>query len=387
MRERLKNFDQFIWMHFIAFPRGFVQMLVGFLLCWTPFTAPMVSGWMTRYMRHRTIRVWAGKSAPDLADAFYKDPQTAHYGYWPRWTSMSERPETDAVRVGLFKYIWRTIKGFFVALKNNYKLGLLVLFNTWLLTLPFAVMWFLMWWAGWDLVYNRSYEENIFPFAASILSVFAFSLVMLYLPIAQARQAVHGNWRSFFEIKTIRIIAKHVRFRLLLLSLFFALGSLGVMAGTKVFILFFEDIYGVDTRNIEALKEPLFLHYCIVIGCFYLGLFLLKRMNAKIYAIGLMKALSSGALGKDDLSAFERDILFDKLGFQAATPKQRHIAVRVLLWPLARFRNLSLALLTFTLWGMFVFTIYFGQFATLHHTDWLNHPLIQMPYIRYPVLE
>ena len=387
MRRQLKHILKTFLEHVIALPRGFAQMFIGFVFCWTPFTAPMVSGWMTRYMRHRTIRVWAGKSAPDIADTFYKDPQTAHYGYWPRWTSMREGFEPDAESVGLFRRIWRSIKGFFAALKNNYKLGLLMVFNTWILTVPFAAMWFLMWWAGWDIVFNRSYEESVFPLLSSLLSVVGFSIVMLYLPIAQARMAVHGNWSSFFDLRTIMIIARHVRFRLLLLSLLFALGSLGVVGGTKVLIVFFENLYGVDTRDIEALREPLFLHYCFVIWCFYIGLFVLKRMNAKIYAIGLIKALSSGAMKTEDLSGFERDILIDKLHFQVSGDTGHTQGVARLVLPvLSGLRNLTLALLTFALWGIFVFTIYAGQFATLNNADWLNHPLIQMPYIRYPTL-
>lgn len=365
---------------------SFLRFFWGFICCWTPLTAPLLAGWMNRYMLRSALRVWVKRSQLENPNSFYEAADVRAYKDWPLWFDAQQTQLSyDTERKNLFSRLLQRMKIFFLPLWGHYRSGLLSLFNTWLLCLPLTLIWLWMWWAGWNNTFSRGYEEEGLAAIVSLLSVFVFSLLMLYLPIAQARQAVHGTWKSFFEIRTVRIIAGHVPFRLLVLSLFYALGSAGIMAGTKVFPTFFEQAYKIDLNNHKILEETVFIHFFFVILCFYCGLLFVKRMNARVYAIGVLKALQAKDLSPDDLSPLERTLLLERLSFSSPKPKVvRPRWVRFMAWPLLKLRTLILAVLTLAVWGSVAFSVYFGQFINLSHFDWLNMPMIQMPYIRVP---
>ncbi len=365
---------------------GFIlRFLAGFVCCWTPFTAPLVAGWINRYMLSSAVWVWVKRSTLESPKGFYKSPEFADLLYWPRWTDVTSPHAAAVPPSGLLRRILRRTVHFLRSLWWQYRDGLLSLFNTWLLTLPFALVWLWMWWAGWNNTFSRGYEEEGLAPLTFIFSAFGFCLVMLYLPIAQARQAVHGTWSSFFDIRAVRTIARAVRFRLLILAVFYALGSLGLIGGTKIFPTVFEEIYKIDSGDIQAVKDMVFIHFFFVILCFYCGLLIVKRMNARVYAIGVLKALQAKDLRPEDLSPFERTLLLEKLSFDPPKArKQKPRWVRLILWPLRKFWTFTLVVLTLAVWGGVAFSLYFGQFMNLSHVDWLNQPMIQMPYIRVP---
>ena len=157
------------------------------------------------------------------------------------------------------------------------------------------------------------------------------------------------------------------------------------MAGTKVFPTFFEQAYKVDFNDHKILEETIFAHFFFVILCFYCGLIFVKRMNARVYAIGVLNALQEKDLGPDDLSPFERTLLLEKLSFLPPEPKQaRSRWVCFVSRLLRKFWTFTLLVLTLAVWCSMAFSVYFGQFMNLSHVDWLNQPMIQMPYIRVP---
>ncbi|MCB1590848.1 MAG: hypothetical protein KDI90_00215 [Alphaproteobacteria bacterium] len=367
---------------------GFLSSFAGFLCCWNPFTAPLLIGWMNRYMLRSAVWVWIKRSNTDNPSELYTSAELAELQNWPHWlkhSAITPQPTTHNQNLlrGTLAKATRMLK----TLWSQYKSGLLTLFNTWLLTLPFAICWLVIWWAGWNNYFTRSYEEyHTAPFIG-LLSMMGFAIIMMYVPIAQTRQAIHGTWQSFFEILTIRTIAKHVRVRLLFLALFYAVGFTGIMAGTKVFPTFFEQIYKINFNDQKALKHAIDTHFLFVILCFYIGLLTLKRMNARVYAIGVLKALDAKDLKPEQLCPLERTLLLEKLSFTA--PKEYPPRPRWQKIPLNTANKTGLALVTLAtiiLWWGSAFSVFFGQFINLSTPDWLNMPLIQLPYIRFPEL-
>ncbi|MCB9977171.1 MAG: hypothetical protein H6858_06210 [Rhodospirillales bacterium] len=386
MKERLLNGLKRFKAGTGWFFSGFMRFFAGFLCCWTPLSAPLLSGWLNRYMLRSAVHVWVKRSTQENPRSFYEAADAGVYKDWPHWSDVPGLALAPAASAGGFlSKLYARGWYFFRALWTQYRSGLLSLFNTWLLTLPFALVWLWMWWAGWNNTFSRGYEEEGLATVLSLISVAGFSIVMLYLPIAQARQAIHGTWKSFFDFRTVRTIARHVRVRLLILAIFYALGSAGIMAGTKVIPTFFEQAYHVDLGDAKAVKDKVFGHFLLVILCFYSGLLIVKRMNARVYALGVLKALQSKRLAPDQLAPIERDLLLDRLTFKEPSIKENASRWRrILAWPLRKAGPFLLVLATLILWGSVAFSVYFGQFINLHYADWLNQPLIQMPYIRMP---
>lgn len=354
---------------------GITTLLMGFLCCWTPLTAPLLTGWINRYMRNCALRVWIKKCAPE----------TAPVKSWPKW--LDDGAENTPIKppANIAVRIWRKTKGAARSLGRLYRSGLLSLLNTWLLSLPFGFVWLWMWWAGWNNTFSRGYEEEGLTQGILFLSMLAFCCLMLYLPLAQARQAIQGTWQAFFDVQVIRTIAAHVRIRLLILALTYALIGGAVLLGGKAILATFPQVYGLEPKDTEMLKQKIFVHFFGMIAFFYGGLLFVKRMNARVYAIGLLKALQSGALNETHLGPYERSVLFDQLAFKRnALPKVSPRWKRVLGWPFKKIGIGLLILTTICVWGGMVSTLYFSQFMNHSYPDWLNLPLIQMPYIRVP---
>ena len=278
----------------------------------------------------------------------------------------------------------KVIKQYFGAVKQHYKAGLQALFNVWILTLPLCLIWFLMWNTIHDMAFNKSHEEIGFAIFASFLSVLCFSFLMMYLPIAQARQAVNENWRRFFDIRIIMTIARQVRIRLFIMAVIYGLGSFGFVLATKTIMANFEGFYALNMDDVQAVEDKVFNHYLMVSVFFFAGLLFLKRMSAKIYAIALLKAVHKGVLKEEQLTDLEYNILIKKLHHHVKSKPEPHAFFKVIKWPFRHASNMLLILITLAVWGLFVVTIYIGQFINIHYMDWLSHPFIHMPYIRIP---
>lgn len=365
---------------------GFTKCLVGFLCCWSPLAAPLLTGWLNRYMQRSAVQLWIKKGTLQDRNEIYKTPEIGCFKLWPKWSELNLNQSTKTDRKFEQTIIRsKALKPFLKALSVQYCSGLSSLANTWLLTLPLACVWLWMWWAGWNLSFSRMHEEQELAPMISLLSIVGFCLIMLYLPIAQARQAMHEKWQSFFDFRTIRIIASHVRLRLFIFALFCALGSAGLMLGTKIIPATFEQTYALDLTNPANIEESVFKHFFFTILCFFSGLIFIKRMNARIYAIGVLKALQSGALSPEQLAPIERALLTEKLKFEQSQPgSYSKILESSVFWPIRKLLIILILGATFSLWGSVVLSLYFGQFMNHSYPDWLNIPLIQMPYIRVP---
>lgn len=343
-----------------------VTYILGPLLCMNPVTAIIALGWIYRSMHRHALIYWSKQAAQDT-------PKPAV----PHWVCGMQAAADSASRLRRFRH------KFFGGLGVNVKRGLEALFTVGVLTLPISAIWMIMWWAGWIVSFHKSYEESYVPIVTSVSSVLLFALVMLYLPMAQARHAVTGEWRRFFDVRLIRILTRYARVKLMLLTLLYCLGAAGVLFGKDAVRLFVENIVGFDSRDLDALKDAYIPIYVMTVFVLFAGLTVLRGFHARIYASAVLKAVKAGAVHADDLAENEKEYL-QQLGLlKKAQVKKAHLLVRSLGWFLARLRTLLAVVAQYMLWLAFAFIVYFGQFLGHDWYEWLIHPLVHQPFIGF----
>ncbi|MGI9463909.1 MAG: hypothetical protein ACR2OM_08215, partial [Aestuariivirgaceae bacterium] len=210
------------------------KTVAGIALCLTPVTAVLVLGWIARSMQRLTFKAWfndhANAALGSRFDDFVRgDDGSAHLACWPNWI-LATRTGDEAGAGGRLR---RGFARLFGSLGSNLKLGLQVLLNTWVLTLPAGLMWAVSWWGGWENSFNKGYEQAAVGPAIGLAGVALFLAAMTYVPLAQARQAATGSWRSFYDFRFLRVLARQSRWRLVWLAVAFAVAGL-ILAGVHV---------------------------------------------------------------------------------------------------------------------------------------------------------
>jgi hypothetical protein len=275
----------------------------------------------------------------------------------------------------------RTLRRLTGSLVENLKVGLLGFANTCVLVLPAEILWYFGWFAGWHLSFNKVYEEHSVGIAVSWIGIAWFIAAMFYIPLAQARQAVTGDWKCFYDFRLIRcLIARH-RVACLLMAGLYAIASVPL-----VFFTFAPYSLGGTTTTIEnmsnaelvAMLNRFFFFTTFVAFPIYVGI---RLLAARIYARAVVRAVEDGAISPDALSPFERDTLM-RLGLAkpAAHASPETIVRRV---PRKAWRA-TLVVATIAVWFAFVSQIYVSEFFVYRGArGWLNQPLVQLPWYRY----
>ena len=176
--------------------------LVGAILCQSLLGSLVVLGWIQRMSQRTTFREWWKLRAPHLrhAEGFNSfeefaqgTGETQALARWPTWIRQP-RTITPSPRL-----LTRWLGG----LALNVRLGLASAINTWILTLPGCLLWAIAWYDGWQNSFNKGYEHAWVGPTTFTIGTLLFASAMLYVPMAQARQASTGSWRSFFDFKTV----------------------------------------------------------------------------------------------------------------------------------------------------------------------------------------
>jgi hypothetical protein len=263
----------------------------------------------------------------------------------------------------------------------NLKVGLLGFANTCVLVLPAEILWYFGWFAGWHISFNKVYEEHTVGIAVSWIGIAWFIAAMFYVPLAQARQAVTGDWKRFYDYRLVRsLIARH-RLACLLMAGLYAVASVPL-----IFFMFAPYSLGGTTATVEnmsntelvALLNRFFIITTFVAFPIYVGI---RLLAARIYARAVVRAVEDGAISPDALSPFERDTLM-RLGLAkpAAHASPETIVRRI---PRKAWR-VALVTATIAIWFAFVAQIYVSEFFVYRGArGWLNQPLVQLPWYRY----
>ena len=358
----------------------------------------VVIGWAARAARREALKNWWRRSPQRAAGGRFEDfavgeAATAEFARWPNWILGVRRRGTgwqpvlhlppagpEAGAPPKPRRLHRLLGG----LAANVKLGVQMAFNTWVLTLPGCLLWAVAWYAGWQNSFNKGYEHAWFGPSIFLLGMLLFSAAMLYVPLAQARQASTGDWRRFYDF---RVVWKLVRRRWLAsLGVAFAWAFVsGLVLILKLAPMFAQYLpQFADATPAVALKAS--QNFFAFAALFLFPAFVaLRLLAARVYARGLCDAWQAGALGEDALGEAEWHAL-RRLGLLTPRPAPgRRWFVRLAAWLATRAGQMTAAAVVFAGWFVLSFFVTVSEFInkTEHGRGWWNQPMVQLPWFDY----
>jgi hypothetical protein len=368
---------------------GVWKLIFGVVLTQSLVGSILIVGWVTRAAQRTTQRFWWRKSSRPKDDCFCDFVQCSSFhralGGWPNWILEHNRAWARARQTpGLGKV--RTLgKALFHSLWLNLKLGVQVIFNTWVFTLPAGILMLFAWYAGWHNSFNKGYEQAIVGPITGIGGVILLIAAMYYVPMAQTRQASTGNWRSFYEFKTVWQLIRKRWLSCFGLAVLYTVISVPVTI-LKTIPAFFTQINPklAELPATEALDfAKMYYFYAAIV--LFIGFLILRIVAAKIYASSLLACIQSGALPEDSLAENEWETLhrLDLLTIKPAAP--RHFLVRTAAWLGTKVGRATTGFALFVVWFTFVAQIHASEFflKSPMGRGWLNQPLIQLPWFNY----
>jgi hypothetical protein len=245
------------------------------------------------------------------------------------------------------------------------------------------------WYDGWNNSFNKGYEQFSVGPATSWFGIFIFAVAMVYVPMAQARQAITGEWRSFYQWGLVWRLVRLRWLQSLGIAAVYALVSFPILilrAGApyiqgKAQKLSAEQLMALPYDQVVQSLNQYYLWCALLI----LPAFVLVRwLAARNYAAGIALAIKRGLIAAFGLSDFERGALARLNMLEPAPAPPRHILLRMVarIW---RFGLRSAAITAiFLVWVIYIFELYVAQF--FHYipgVGWLNHCLVQLPWFHF----
>ena len=382
MKSMLTRSAAFLW-----------KMLVGGALCQFAFTAIFVIGWTFRAMQRCAVKRWWKLSDRSKAGLTFREdamtaPELRPFAAWPRWCTATEGLRTTAAtlksRVGIWAKVRLFLHGLFHSLKANFVLGIQGIFNVAVITAIPVLLWQFGWYAGWDNSFNKGYEQFDVGVTISLSGIFLFLIVMLYLPMAQARQAVTGDWRSFYQFKLVWRLVQRRRIACLSLAGAFSLCSIPLTISRVIPVFVSQNNETLIAMNdLELLAWANRYFFWMSVFGFIVYTFL-RILTARIYAGAILEAYQERALRADELSPFERHMLG---GLQLVDQKElghRPLALKIVGAAARPPWRAAMTMATLLIWFTFVAQLYVSEFLVYHPSrGFINQPLVHLPWFRY----
>jgi hypothetical protein len=368
-----------------------VKLFWGMVFCQGLVGGIFVVGWSYRLAQRAALKYWwshSSRSGPNQTFTGFLagGERTKGHQYWPNWFLQPDFAE--ALRwqpeAGLWRYSFGLLRGLVHGLWSNFWIGLRATANTWVLTLPAGLLWWFGWYDGWNNSFNKGYEQAAVGPLVSWLGIMWFIAAMFYVPLAQARQAVTGDWRAFFHFRRVWSL---MRLRwvscvgLALVYCFLAL-PLNILKTSPMFWPQKHPLLpSLGDAQLHEMLNGYFFWCALVMLPAYI---LLRVLAARIYASGILGLVQSGKVQPADLPANEEEAL-GRLGLLEPRPvRERHVFVRFLAWSGTKLGRIAGGAALFFIWFGFVAQIYTSEFFNYHKAvGWLNQPLVQLPWFHY----
>jgi hypothetical protein len=350
-----------------------------------------VLGWTYRFMQRSVLKQWWEKSGiaggySGFTDLVAGDLLTCEHVHWPNW--FLHQNFRDAVRrdpaAGSLKHGGTVLGALGQSLWTNVRVGVQAIFNTWVLTLPACVLWLFAWYDGWGNSFNKGYEQAWVGPVTGLVGIALFIGAMLYLPMAQARQAVTGQWKRFYDFRLVWTLVRRRWPACLGLAMLYSICSVPIMVLASS-VMFLPQISPqlndlAPEQTIPVLNSYFFWSAAFVFPAFVF----LHWVAARTYGSTLLKAVQTGAIGEDVLGEYERRALSGLNLLRIRPDRYRHPVIRAIAWAATRAGRITFGIASGLVWFTFVAQIFIMQFFNyLGAPGWLNQPLVQLPWFHH----
>ena len=364
---------------FTGILRNPLKLIWGMLFMQSFLGSILILGWTNQLIRRRTLKNWWRSRPVQREDESFEDFIREQSDLriprgWPNWFFTEDPPQRR--RRGPILWV--------ESLKTNFRSGFRTALNTWVVTAPPCALWMFGWYFGWNNSFHKGYELAGIGPVTGLAGVFLFIAVMFYLPLAQSRQAVTGEWRSFYELGFIRKLLRESWVACLFLALLYAFLFLPVTI--------LKTLPGFFSRMNPALLEATPLEVTSILNRYFFwsallvfpAFVILRLAAARIYASSLLRAVRRGSIPESSLGSVERTVLkeLDLLQVEARVPAP--MTSRLLGGAGKAVVRTFVTALTGALWFSFFALVFIGQFFNYQGSiGWLNQPLVQLPWFRY----
>ena len=362
--------------------RIFWLLLVCAIWCQTLLTSILALGWVYRWVRHR------------VSQRLFRHSAIANQTSWQEFSSNLE-PLTPVRDIpNLFRRqpgiaspkhsIFKCIHDWFHACWLNFRVGLGGILTTWVLTLFPCVISAIAWYTGWHISFTKMYEESATGASLGFSGLLLLTVIMLYLPTAQARHAFTGDWHSFFDWRFVTALLWRRPLQLFLLAIGYVIVNI-VLTIFKALPTFLTTM-NPALESLSAIEALEFLdqYYFYTGGIAFLLFLALRTIGGNIYSGAVLEiwrqsALKPEAFNKEEIRLFE--LLEISYGDRYQKPK---LGRKIWGIPLnVSYRGVILTL-TVLVWSIFNFIPFVSEFANYYPVrGFLNQPLVQLPCFRY----
>jgi hypothetical protein len=315
------------------------------ILCFTPFTAVLVLGWIMRLMRREIVIEIARLGQPDGRRDVNR--RTA-------LRSISALPQlADTIRFpGWWKGLWGTVRSAFRAI-----------LAICLAVLPFGALLLLSWWAGWENSFNKGYEQAWVGPVTAAAGILLALFTLVHLPMALAHHAAEERVGAIWDIGLIRRLIAKVRWRYLILTLVTVVLSVPLLL-LQILPTFIENIAPDLASKTPAEIQGFALGYYGAATVYLVfSLFVLRRWAARLYA-------RAALLEKSNELRFVRQIAEQ---LDRPDMPSRRVPSRV--------GGIVTGMFMLAGWLAFLTGLYVAQFANHAWWNWINFPLTGLPWI------
>ncbi len=302
------------------------SLFVGALLCLTAPTSLIALGWIMRRMRFVALR----KSGISTEA--------------PGWV------------LGRGKGVSRLVSG----LAQSIREGIMAATSMSLAAAPFAVIWLLSWWAGWENSFSKGYEQAFVGPLLGLVGVAIFCVVMIWFPLALAHQAVENRALALFEWRKVRSAVRHTGWGYFALALATVFLALPVFAGRGLVTFASGIVPGFDEMTTEDIASMARTIDLVLAAYVFAALVFLRSWSARIYASAMMRALSGS----------DADLWQDSRLFGGQLRGQRS-------WKVTHWVRLALISMV---WFGLAAQIFVAQFLNHDWHLWITHPFFLLPW-------
>lgn len=356
------------------------RLAIGTLACLAPLTSLLAAGWLARVQARQVAVRWHQRSSAamqEFSEFAAAETASAPLARWPGWVAQTG-PLTD---IATGRRMRRSARRLLGGLLANARMGVLSLANTWVATMPACALWLLAWWGGWENSFNKGYEQHWVGPSVFACGTGLFALTMTHVPLAQARQAITGDWRAFYDYRLIRSVARARWLGCLAIAVLHLLAAAPVMA-LKVLPMRLDALIGdfatlTDVEIAQAAQH----YYLLASAVLLLTLIGLRSVTARVYADGLLAAIRDGAVSASELRPAERAILQRLDLLRVAPGTDRHPLVVAVRWLGTRGARVGAFALSLAMWAAFVFQLVLAQFINHAWVGWISHPLVHLPWL------